>query len=59
VMSESEARTFMGHILLNTGNVAEGQKQLQIALAKDPQNATAKQLLDDLTEFQQTGGVGR
>lgn len=59
VMGESEARTFMAHILLNSGNVAEGQRQLQTALAKDPQNATAKQMLDDLTEFQQTGGQGR
>jgi Flp pilus assembly protein TadD len=57
VMGESEARTFMAHILLNTGDLAKGQQQLQIALAKDPQNATARQLLDDLTEYQQTGGV--
>lgn len=56
VMTESEARTFTGMILLNTGKVSEGQRQLQLALAKDPQNAIAKQMLGDLIEYQQTGG---
>ena len=59
VMGESEARTFLGMVLLNTDRIPQGRQQLQMALQKDPQNAAAKQMLDDLAEFQQTGGAGR
>jgi tetratricopeptide (TPR) repeat protein len=57
VMNESEARTFLGRLLIDTGKVPEGQQQLQIAVQKDPQNETAQRVLAELAEYQQTGGV--
>lgn len=57
VMNESEARTFLGRLLIDTGKVPEGHQQLQIALQKDPQNETAQRVLAELAEYQQTGGV--
>jgi thioredoxin-like negative regulator of GroEL len=56
VMGESEARTFLGRLLIDTGKVPEGQQQLQAALQKDPQNETAQRVLAELAEYQQTGG---
>jgi tetratricopeptide (TPR) repeat protein len=56
VMPESEARTFLGRLLIDTGRVPEGQQQLQAALQKDPQNETARRILSELAEYQQTGG---
>lgn len=58
VMNESEARTFLGRLLIDTGRVPQGQEQLQTALAKDPQNETARRILAELTEYQQTQQTG-
>lgn len=57
VMNESEARTFLGRLLIDTGKVPEGQQQLQLAVQKDPQNETAQRVLAELAEYQQTGGT--
>lgn len=56
VMTESEARTFLGMVLLNTGRLPEGEQQLQLALQKDPQNESARRLLSDLQEYRSQGG---
>jgi len=60
VMGESEARTFLGRLLIDTGRLPEGQQQLQAAVQKDPQNETAQRVLAELAEYQQmqqTGGT--
>jgi tetratricopeptide (TPR) repeat protein len=60
VMSESEARTHLGRMLIDTGRpqqVQQGQEQLQAALAKDPKNETAQRVLAELAEYQQAGGT--
>lgn len=56
VMTVSEAHTFIGRLLIDNGNMPEGQRQLQIALQKDPQNEVAQRVLAELAEYQQTGG---
>lgn len=58
VMSEGEARTHLGRMLIDTGRVPEGQQQLQVALQKDPQNETARRILAELAEYQQTQQTG-
>ncbi|MCU0704309.1 MAG: tetratricopeptide repeat protein [Fimbriiglobus sp.] len=55
VMSEVEARLFLGRMLIDTGRVPQGQEQLQVVLQKDPQNETAQRVLTELAEYQQTG----
>ncbi len=60
VMSESDARTYLGRMLIDTGRLPEGQEQIQIAVQKDPRNETAQRVLTELTEYQQlqqTGGT--
>lgn len=56
VMTKSETHTFLGRLLIDDGNIPEGQRQLQIALREDPQNETAQRVLTELAEYQQTGG---
>jgi tetratricopeptide (TPR) repeat protein len=58
VMNEGEARTYLGRMLIDSGRVPEGQKQLQAALQKDPQNETAQRILTELAEYQQTQQTG-
>lgn len=53
VMNESEARTHLGRMLIDSGRVPEGQQQLQAALSKNPQNETAQRVLAELAEYQQ------
>ena len=48
VMSESEARNFLGRVLYDLGRPEEGREQMQAALTLDPNNAQAKQFLSDL-----------
>lgn len=48
VMSESEARNFLGRVLYDLGRPEEGREQLQAAVTLDPNNAQAKQFLGDL-----------
>lgn len=48
VMSESEARNFLGRVLYDLGRPDEGREQMQAALTLDPNNAQAKQFLADL-----------
>jgi tetratricopeptide (TPR) repeat protein len=48
IMSESEARTFLGQTLIAVGRPEEGQSQLKLA-ANDPNNKNAQNLL---AEFQ-------
>ncbi len=58
VMGESDARTFLGRMLIDTGRVPEGQQQLEEALRVDPENAVARDHLASLQEYlQQAGGV--
>ena len=58
VMSESEARTFLGRMLIDLGRVPEGRQQLEAAVAADPTNAAAREVLGSLDEYlQQTGPV--
>lgn len=45
IMSESEARAFLGQTLVALGRVQEGQQQLQSAVAADPSNEGAKAVL--------------
>ncbi len=45
IMSESEARTFLGQTLIALGRVPEGQQQLQTAVTADPNNENAKTVL--------------
>lgn len=52
VMSESEARNFLGRVLIDLGRVEEGKEQMQTAVTLDPANQQAKQFLSDLS----TGG---
>ncbi len=48
LMSESEARNFLGRVMFDLGRPEEGREQLNAALALDPANAQAKQFLSDL-----------
>ncbi len=48
VMSESEARNFLGRVLYDLGRPDEGREQITAAIALDPTNAQAKQFLSDL-----------
>ena len=48
VMSESEARNFLGRVMYDLGRPDEGREQLAAALALDPNNAQARQFLSDL-----------
>jgi tetratricopeptide (TPR) repeat protein len=57
VMTESDARTHLGRMLIDAGRVPEGRQQLQQALSKNPQNETAQRVLAELAEYQQAGGV--
>jgi len=70
VMPESEARTFLGRTLVGLGRKQEGMQQLQLAVAKDPNNELAANLLAQVsdtgggaaptnTDLQQTGAVQR
>lgn len=58
VMTESEARTHLGRMLIDNGRLPEGQQQLQAALSKDPKNETAHRVLAELAEYQQTQQAG-
>ena len=53
VMTESEARTFLGRLLIDTGKVAEGQQQLEAAITADPSNDTPREVLAGLNEYLQ------
>ncbi len=48
VMTESEARNFLGRVMYDLGRPEEGREQLQAAVTLDPNNAQAKQFLADL-----------
>ena len=48
VMTESEARNFLGRVLYDLGRPDEGREQITAAIALDPTNAQAKQFLSDL-----------
>lgn len=63
IMSESEARTFLGQTLVALGRVDDGHSQLRWALNANPQNETARELLAQGTQpqpnaVQQTGHAG-
>lgn len=60
IMSESEARTFLGQTLIALGRTDDGYGQLKMAVATDPQNAIAQSLLAGvqtapMNNLQQTG----
>jgi len=48
LMSESEARNFLGRVLFDLGRPEEGREQLNAALTLDPSNQQARQFLSDL-----------
>ena len=48
VMSESEARYFLGRVLYDLGRPQEGHEQLLAAVSLDANNAQARQFLSDL-----------
>ncbi|OWK41634.1 TPR domain protein, putative component of TonB system [Fimbriiglobus ruber] len=49
VMPESQARFYLGRVLIDMNRVDEGKQQIQAALAIDPQYADARQFLEDMT----------
>lgn len=53
LMGEAEARTFLGVVLLNTGDLARGRQQIEAVLTADPRNEKARTLLADLDEYTQ------
>ncbi len=48
VMSEAQARYFLGRVLIDLNRVDEGRQQIQMAVAQDPQYQQAKQFLADM-----------
>jgi tetratricopeptide (TPR) repeat protein len=50
VMTESEARNFLGRVLYDLGRPAEGRAQLAAAIALDPNNQQARQFLAALDQ---------
>lgn len=65
IMSESEARAFLGRTLIDLGRPADGTQQLQMAVQRDPNNEMAKAVLADLQQaaagaaVEQTGYTGQ
>jgi len=48
LMTESEARNFLGRVMYDLGRPEEGREQLNAALTLDPANQQARQFLSDL-----------
>ena len=48
VMTEPEARVFLGRTLIDLGQTDQGRQQLEVALSKDPQNEIARGILSEM-----------
>jgi tetratricopeptide (TPR) repeat protein len=48
VMSEADARYFLGRVLCDKDRLHDGQAQLELALKADPTHAQARAVLDDM-----------
>jgi len=57
IMSESEARTFLGQTLIALGRNDDGFGQLRMAVTTDPQNATAQSILASLQQNNQPSSL--
>ena len=49
VMSEADARYFLGRVLFDKDRLQDGQAQLELALKADPSHLAARAVLDDMT----------
>ena len=50
VMSEADARYFLGRVLLDKNRVRDGRAQLELAIKADPNHGAARAVLDELSE---------